>query len=332
MASRKDLTLLVRKSKEYKDNFIEFVAFLKKKNIFLNLIFLFLFFIFFPTQNKLWYQDIPIKKSFVRALPFANKEVKEVLASHGKELPILSAGGVYLIDLKQNSLLLSKNPDKHFYPASTTKIISAMVALDEFSKKEVITIPQLKSVGQVAGVQTGEQYYFNDLLYALLVQSGNDVASALADFYPGGYSAFVQKMNQKVDSFALKNTHLVNPSGIDAWNHFSSPHDLTLISQHALDNADFSKVVATKNYQISDLSDSHQIKLENINELLGDMEGMKGVKTGWTKLAGECLASLVEKDGKQFLGVVLQSQDRFADTRKMMAWAFDNFYYTSQID
>jgi D-alanyl-D-alanine carboxypeptidase (penicillin-binding protein 5/6) len=286
---------------------------------------LFLFCLFLASFTLSQGSRYSCKSKLVKKLPFEQNTINKALASNDQEQPFISAGGIYLVDLTSHTMLWQKNADQHFYPASTTKIVSSMVALSAFGNKQVINVPYVPKEGQVLGLQSGEQYYFEDLLYGLLVQSGNDVAEVLAYNYPGGYDKFIAQMNQTVVNLKLKDSKFRNPSGIDQYEHFSSPHDLALISAKALDNTDFAKIVSTKSYNISDLSEKRQIQLENVNKLLGEIEGLKGVKTGWTQLAGECLVSYLEKDDRQILSVVLQSQDRFTDTKRILAWALDNF-------
>jgi D-alanyl-D-alanine carboxypeptidase (penicillin-binding protein 5/6) len=305
-----------------------FFRFIKSRlDIQVNLGLLLFIFLLFPTQNRFWHKQIPPKEPIVRKLN--NPEKKTVsLKSHQKPFPSVTAEGIYLFELNQKALLYARNPDNHFYPASTTKIVSAMVALDKFQEKQVITVPYFATEGQVLGIQTGEQYYFNDLLYGLLIQSGNDAAIALAKNYPGGMSAFVAKMNHIVANLSLQDTHFANPTGLDAWNHYTSPHDLAVIANNALGNSELASAVATKQYDLKELGSQHTIQANNINELLGKVEGMIGVKTGWTELAGECLVSLVDRNGLQTLIVVLNSADRFGETEKIISWAYDNFYLT----
>lgn len=309
----------------------DFLKFLKKSRTFqFNLFLVLLIFLLFPTQNKIWYRSIPAREPVVRE-PLAFFTVpKDPIVDQKKPFPVVSARGIYLVELDSMSLLYAKNPDQHFYPASTTKIVSAIVALDNYTQKEVVTVPYLSTVGQVLGIQSGEQYYFNDLLYGLLVQSGNDVAMTLAQNYPGGLPLFVAGMNRVVANLSLEDTNFTNPIGLDDWRQYTSPHDLAVLAKYAWQNSDIARAVATKEYDLSDLSGQHTIHLENINQLLGEVDGMVGIKTGWTEMAGECLVSLVEKDGQKVLGVVLNSADRFGDTKKIIAWVYDNYYFSEK--
>ncbi len=295
----------------------------------LKLVLLLSFFLLFPVQNKDWYSSLSLGETPVRQMASAAVKPQSILESRGEAFPYLSAGGVYLFDLNSRTLFYSRNADKHFYPASTTKIATALVALNTYQDNDIINILPHPAQGQVLGLQTGELYSFSNLFYGLLVQSGNDAAEVLAQAYPDGEQAFIEKMNQLLFLLKLTDTHFANPTGIDQWQHYSSPHDLALLADYALEKQEFSRAVSTKYYQISDTTGQHIINLENVNKLLGNYEGMAGVKTGWTELAGECLVSLVKKDGREIVGVVLQSSDRFGDTRKMMDWAQSNFFETT---
>ena len=292
----------------------------------INLILAVIILLLFPSQNnRLNDSIIPLEKP-LRTTAVAFPTVQKIVASHHKPLPYLTAGGVYLIETNTQSLLYQKNADSRFYPASTTKIVSAMVAQEQWSLKDIIRVKPVMNIGQVLGIKTGEQYYVEDLLYGLLVQSGNDVAMNLAENFPGGYSAFISQMNAMASGLSLTETHFVNPTGIDDWQHYTSPHDMTIISQKAISDPVLARIVATKNYDLKDINGEHEKKMENVNQLLGKIEGIKGIKTGWTELAGECLVSLVERGEMQIIGVVLQSQDRFNDTQNLIAWSFDNFF------
>lgn len=228
------------------------------------------------------------------------------------------------MDLDSRALLYVKNPDLSLMPASTTKIMTALVVLERDRLNKTINVGKVYTVGQVMKLQPQEEITIKDLLYGLLVQSGNDAAMALASDYPGGVEAFVKKMNEKAKEIYLKNTTFTNPIGIEEYGHYSTAHDLTLLAAFALKNQEFQSIVATKEITVFDKSGKIKHVLNNVNQLLGEVEGIKGVKTGWTENAGECLIAEVERNNHQIITVVLGSQDRFQETKTLIEWVFAN--------
>jgi len=165
------------------------------------------------------------------------------------------------------------------------------------------------------------------LLYGLLVQSANDAATVLAQNYPGGEDAFIAAMNNKAVSLGLTATHFTNASGLDAYGHYTTAHDLALIAAAAMTNPVFKKIVATQGISVSDVDFTITHELTTINQLLGVVPGLAGVKTGWTEQAGECFVAYVDRGGRQFIIVVLGSDDRFGETQQLIDWVFANFQF-----
>lgn len=231
-------------------------------------------------------------------------------------VPQISARHVFIQNLDTGAVVYQKSADEHIYPASTTKIVTALVALDYYPLDRIITVTKSYPEGEDLGLVAGEQFSVEKLLYALLVQSANDVAEILAENMVGGRPAFITAMNTKVTQLGLLNTHFVNPHGLDEVNHYSSASDLGRLAAYAMKNPLFSRIVSTENSVIS----SHI--LTNTNQLLGKVPGLLGVKTGFTDLAGQSLISVVDRDNLRFLIVVLGSQDRFGDTRNLIDWIY----------
>ena len=157
------------------------------------------------------------------------------------------------------------------------------------------------------------------LLFALLVQSGNDAAEILAENYPGGRPTFIEAMNTKAAQLNLVHTHFANPTGIDEPGHYSSAADLARLASFALKKPEFARIVSTENTIVS----NHV--LTNVNELLGKVPGVLGVKTGFTDGAGQSLVTLVDRDNHPVILVVLGSLDRFGDSEKLINWVYTNF-------
>jgi serine-type D-Ala-D-Ala carboxypeptidase (penicillin-binding protein 5/6) len=241
--------------------------------------------------------------------------------------PIFSAQGVLAVDLNSGVTLFEKDADKALLPASTTKIVTALVAMNSFNKDDIIEIGNISVVGQKMGLKKGEKITVSDLLYGLLVYSANDAAEALAQNYPGGRDNFVLAMNDFAKSLHLENTNFTNPSGLDGYGNsiVSTARDLIRVSTYAMKNPEFAKIVATKEIIVKSVDGKITHKLTSVNELLGKVAGVMGVKTGWTESARENLVTYMERDNHKVMIAVLGSQDRFGETKELIAWIFTNY-------
>jgi len=215
------------------------------------------------------------------------------------------------------------------YPASTAKMITALVALDLYKTDSTIKIKSVLEDGQVMGLVRGEEITVENLLYGTLVHSGNDAAYALAQ--PIGLQAFVAKMNEKAKALQMNDSNFENPAGLHDYAQHTSAFDLALAGRAVLNNAYLSKIVSTKEIEISDTQYRIFHKLINVNKLLGDIPGVGGLKTGYTIESGENLVSLYRTPkGNEFIIVVLNSLDRFEDTKLIVAWIDQNITYVNQ--
>lgn len=239
--------------------------------------------------------------------------------------PVLSAQGVMAVDISSGISLYEKNPDNTLLPASTTKIVTALVALDIFPLDQIITVGKIRSDGQKMGLSYGEQIKVEDLLYGLLVYSANDAAEALAQAYPGGRDAFIIAMNAKAEELNMNKSKFQNPVGYDGESQISTARDLVRISEAAMRNPEFAKIVGTKDINITDLTGKKKYNLRNINELLGVVPGVMGVKTGWTENARENLVTYMERDDHKIMIAILGSQDRFGETKELIDWIFRSY-------
>lgn len=239
--------------------------------------------------------------------------------------PVISSQAALVIDLDSSVILYEKDPDKKLLPASTTKIITALVALDYYTPEQTLVVDGIKINGQKMRLLQGEKIKTIDLLYGLLIGSANDAAEVLADSYPGGREGFIEDMNNKVGELGLKNTYFINPSGLDAEGHQSTARDLIRVASYAMENPLFAKIVATETKVVTSTDGRIIHKLKNINELVGTVDGVLGVKTGWTENARENLVTYIERDGKRLMIAVLGSQDRFGETKELINWIFENY-------
>lgn len=239
--------------------------------------------------------------------------------------PELTAAGVVIVDVDSGVTLYKKNAEEKFQPASTTKIMTALVVLDHYPLDQVIAVTSTKPEGRNMGLIRGERLTVESLLSGLLVHSANDAAYVLAENYPGGIDAFVQAMNDKARDLHLTQTHFTNPTGLEDDNHYMSARDLALLSIVALQNPIFAKIVSIRAITVADVKYMYFHDLTNVNQLLGKIPGVAGLKTGWTENARECLVTLQVKEKGRLLTVLLRSADRFGETEKLLTWVGQNF-------
>lgn len=251
--------------------------------------------------------------------------------SKNTPVPILSARAILVKDLATETILYQKDAATPVPIASTTKIMTALVASGYFKSNSILTVHDGASIqGSKVGLFNGEDLSFRSMLYGMLLNSGNDAAYAIAENYPGGTLGFVSAMNKKVGELDLKNTHFDNPAGFDSPKHYSSASDLAKITEEALKDAQLSRIFATKETKIVSVDQKHQHNLFNLNKLLSDVSGVLGVKTGYTEEAKENLVTLIERDGHRVLLVVLGSDNRFGETTQLIDWTFTNFTWQPQ--
>lgn len=237
--------------------------------------------------------------------------------------PPISAESAIILDRDSKVVLYSKNPTVRFSMASTTKVMTALVSLDYYKPDDVLTARRGPVEGVNVGLLPGDKITFKDALYAMLLPSGNDVAYLLADNYPGGLSAFVQKMNEKAKELGLVNTHYVDPAGLNDDGNYTTVTELAQLAAYATQNQTLATVVATKNKTVSTVGNTKTFMLSNLNKLLGH-NGVIGMKTGHTEGAGDVLITEVVSQGHTYIIVVMRSQDRFVDTQVLLSYVINN--------
>ena len=247
--------------------------------------------------------------------------------------PDISAKAIVIMDKDSKVVLFSKNPNLLFSMASTTKIMTALVGLDYFKTNDVLRIRAENVEGVNVGFKIGQRVRFVDVLYAMLLPSGNDAALAVAQNYPGGEDEFIKKMNEKAKSLNLANTNFADSIGLEDSRDYTTPLDLARLASAALENKIFSNIVATKEIEISDLTGANRYLFKNLNKLLG-VSGVNGVKTGTTTEAGQVLVASkeeIELNGNKhtLIIVVMNSQDRFSDTAELLKLISGNINYLS---
>lgn len=285
----------------------------KQKNIFVKTISVILLTVFLLIQLSL------------QNTSFANNENKE-------KNPILNSRRYIIFDRLSKRAVYGKDIDKETAMASTTKIMTAIIVLENCNNlKEEFTIPEKVShvQGSTLGLKKDDKITLNDLLYGLLLRSGNDCAVALSIAIAENTENFMSLMNKKAKDLGLTKTHFVTPHGLDDPNHYTTPYELALITDYALKNEKFAKIVKTVNYTIQ--INNVPKELKNTNEVLcNNVEGVYGVKTGFTNNAGRCLVTSVKRNNLDFIIIVLAADSRkyrAEDTVKLINYAFKNYRY-----
>ena len=250
--------------------------------------------------------------------------------SYGKPLPDFSAKAIFIKDISTDTVLFQKQATMPVPIASTTKIMTALVGIENFKQNSVLTVKDGGDIpGATVGLFSGEDLSFRSLLYGMLLSSGNDAAYTIAENFSGGVLGFVSQMNKKAKELNLENTHFDNPAGFDSPNHFSTAKDLATVTEEAIKDPTLSRVFATKETDIISLDKKYKHKLHNLNKLLSSVRGVLGVKTGTTPQSKENLVTLVEREGHKVLIVVLGSEDRFTETTNLIDWTYSNYQWAN---
>ena len=241
--------------------------------------------------------------------------------------PNISAQSAVVIEKESGRILYEKNAQKEMPMASTTKIMTALLALEEGNLEDKITISAAAAgvEGSSMYLQEGETFLLKELLYGLMLSSGNDAAVAIAE-HLGGTDAFVQKMNEKASQLKAVHTHFANPNGLPDDTHYSTALDMANITAYALNHPVFSEITSTQTYQISGEGKAMSRTLVNHNKLLKLCEGCLGVKTGFTKAAGRCLVSAVCRNNMTLICVTLNAPDDWNDHCSLYNFLFDTYH------
>lgn len=302
-----------------KSAYRRFVPLLAPIVLFIILVFLFLF-------NKDLQGQIASNKTWGN--PFSSFSLSSYPALKKPITPKLSAEAAIVLDDESKVVLFSKNEKLRFSMASTVKIMTALVALDYYKMDDVLTVFDNNISGVRVGFQRGEKIRFEDLLYAMLLPSGNDAALTIAQNYPGGTEEFVKKMNEKAKELYLFDTHFSDPAGLQDDGDYTTVLDLGRLASTAMKSEKFSQIVSTKYKTITTADGSRSFELRNLNKLLGT-NGVSGIKTGFTDEAGGVLATSSQQNGKKIIIVVMKSQDRFQDTEKLLSSIEGNLTFLS---
>ena len=239
----------------------------------------------------------------------------------------VSAKAAVLIDASDDSILYSKNADSRLPMASTTKIMTALIALEHGNLDRSYLIPDgaVGIEGSSIYLVRGEKLTLRELIYALMLESANDAAQAIAIIIAGSVEAFADIMNRRAEELGLENTHFTNPHGLDHEEHYTTAYDLARLASFALKNEAFREIASTNKKTIPFNNGESARLLVNHNKMLRTYEGAIGVKTGFTKRCGRCLVSAAQRDGLTLVAVTLNAPDDWRDHTAMLDWGFENF-------
>lgn len=252
----------------------------------------------------------------------------EVTASNVSELPKTNSRRYIVYDRISKSMIIGKNEDIKSAMASTTKIMTTIVILEKADLNEKVTVSAKAggTGGSRLGLKRGDKASVRDLLYGLMLRSGNDAAVALAEHVGGSVKGFAELMNEKAIELGLTNTHFVTPHGLDDANHYTTALELAKLTDYAMDNETFAKIVGTKSTTIYINNQPRQIN--NTNELLGVLNGVVGVKTGFTNNAGRCLVTETKRNNMDIITIVLGAdtkKDRTKDSVNLIEYTFSKY-------
>lgn len=245
----------------------------------------------------------------------------------GKDsIPEITAKSVLIFDMENKKVLFEKNPKERLPMASLTKIMTAIIALENPKKDNRYLVREEDLVGENSmGLTSGETLSLEELLYGLILPSGNDAAEVLANNYQDGRAAFILAMNNKSKALGIKDTNFTNPSGLEGdGEQYSSPYDLMVMTHYALTNFPlFVKVVATYEKQIEQTNTHKGFTLYNETNLITSYPGVKGVKTGYTPEAGFCLVTYLDYKGNKIIGVILGSENRRQEMKDLLDYSLN---------
>lgn len=237
----------------------------------------------------------------------------------------LSAAGAAIVDVATGRLLYAQNEHARLPMASTTKVMTALLTLEHEKQDTVLTVPKeaYGMEGSSMYLKLGEKITVRDLLFGLMLSSGNDAAVTLAMRVGGSVEGFAQLMNTRAAELGCTDTNFVTPNGLHDENHYTSAYDLARISAEAMKNPSFREIVSTKYYRT--VTGDAPRSLRNKNKILWQYEGGNGVKTGFTKKSGRCLVFSAERDGHILVGVILNAPDMWNDAKKLLDYGFQNY-------
>lgn len=290
-------------------------------------IFLTLFWLFYPGETLFLAQAKKNSQAFIKAktLQFEPESLPQLLTTFDSQT--VMAESFLVMDLSSLTPIITRNSQQIMYPASLVKLATALVSFEHYSLEQILKVNRVINEELKMGLVKGEKISTINLLYGILVYSANDAAYTLAENYPGGVKEFVKAMNQLAVRLKMKSTVFTNPIGFDHPNQITTAYDLAILSREFIKNPILLNIASTKAITVSDADYEHFHYLNSINQLLGEIPHLGGLKTGTTDNAGQNLISFYRLNQKPLLIVVLKSQDRFIDTRNIIDFLNQNLVY-----
>jgi len=278
-----------------------------------------------------------------KVLIFLSIFICTINVSFADEKIVIDAKSAMMVETNTGRIIYEKNSMERVYPASTTKIVTAIVVIENCEMDDMVTVSE-KAISNipvayvVAPLYVGEEISVRDLLYALMLKSANDAAYVLAEHVGGSTEGFSEMMNNKMNELGCRDSNFVNPNGIHDDNHYTTAHDMYVISNYAMKNETFRKIVATTEYTLP-ATNKHEAEdrvMKNTNSMILPEssyynKNVVGIKTGTTTQAKNCLVSMIERDGLNFLTVVLGAEtanSKFESTKKLFDFGYENYTLT----
>lgn len=239
-----------------------------------------------------------------------------------------------VIDASTKRVLYGENINEKMYMASTTKILTAITVIENCNIFDIINVTS-ETVGVEGSsiyLKDGDKYTVMDLLYGLMLRSGNDCAETLAKYCSGNIDNFVLLMNKTAKKIGANNSNFTNPHGLHNDNHYTTAYDLAIISSYAMENNVFRDIVSSKYHKITNLSNNKTTIIKNKNKMLFNFKDANGIKTGFTKNAGRCLVSSAKKNNMELISVVLNCGPMFEESESMLNNSFNSYKYVKVLD
>jgi len=274
--------------------------------------------------NDAQIQQIQVITKYSESLPASKIPTKNQYAI----APKIEAKAALIMDFESGSILYEKNANQKMQIASITKLMTAIVALENANLNETVTVSSKAALteGSKAWLLQGEKITMKNSLFALLINSGNDAAVAIAQHIAGDIPSFVDMMNEKAKKLGLNGTHFKNPIGFDSLENYSTTRDIALIGRYAFRKKFIRDAVRIHTMQITSIDEEISHDLKSTNKLLDSFLNVIGLKTGHTELAGLCFVSVIDDNhGNKIITVILNSPDRFQETKSLASWAFNSY-------
>lgn len=287
--------------------------------------------IFISTFLILTLISVNIFADDINETPDSSNSVNDTIVettSKPEDIPSINSRAAVVIDRNSNTILYGKNENEKRKMASTTKIMTCIVVIENGNLNDIVEVSKKAAGtgGSRLGLKAGDKITVLNLLYGLMLCSGNDAAVALSEHIGGSVEGFADIMNSKATTLNLKNTHFETPHGLDKDEHYTTAYELALLSNYALNNKTFAQIVGTKSYTIT--INSYSKTLTNTNELLGNLNGVYGIKTGFTNGANRCLVTACKRNNMDIICVVLGADTknfRTKDSIKLIEYVFSKF-------